>query len=185
MYRALRILGATAFWAILAVAALYITFAGVYPKVVGHTTTAVLSDSMQPEFATGDLLVSESVTADELQVRDVITFSPQAGNPDITTTHRIHSIALGESGIESITTKGDAVADVDENTIPPEAVVSRVVYDVPAAGYIGSTLHAWFTQYPALVRGLGITLLLGFAFLLWPRNSHRASTEEAPARTQS
>ena len=103
-----------------------------------HVST-VLSNSMQPTFSAGDMVVTQTISIDALHVGDVITFM-QPG----TTRVLIHRISSFQDGV--ITTRGDANSVDDPwkfNLTGPTA--NRLVAVVP---YVG-----WLTQLqrPALL----------------------------------
>lgn len=112
-----------------------------------HLNT-VLSNSMQPTFSAGDMVVTQTVPIDSLHVGDVITFV-EPGSTRVL-IHRISSLIAG-----AITTRGDANSVDDPwqfNLTGPTA--NRLVAVVPYAG--------WLTQLqrPALLIAAALVGLL-------------------------
>lgn len=114
-----------------------------------HVQT-VLSNSMQPTFSAGDLVVTQTVASDTVHVGDVITFIP----PD-STRPVIHRIRTFEDGV--ITTRGDANSVDDAwrfSLVSP--TTDRLVAVVPYLGWLSQL------QRPALLLAgalLGLALL--------------------------
>jgi signal peptidase len=62
------------------------------PSVGGYLPLIVLSDSMNPEIESGDLIICRTVEANEVQVGDVIAFIDPAG--DGTSVTRIRKVIM-------------------------------------------------------------------------------------------
>jgi signal peptidase I, archaeal type len=140
---------------------------GVTIRVADLHLNTVLSNSMQPTFSAGDMVVTKTVPTSSLAVGDVITFvSPTDSRVLI---HRITSL---QNGV--ITTRGDAnsIDDPWHLTISSPAV-NRLVAVVP---YVG-----WLTelQRPALLLA---GALVGLIVLLELRKE--VSKRLAKTRTQ-
>jgi len=97
------------------------------PQVVGaNHGFVILSGSMEPAISPGDaVIVDASAPA---RVDDVVTFDD--GN-EVPTTHRVVDVVDGQ-----YVTKGDANENVDGSSVPPEAVLGRVVLTIPLIGYV-------------------------------------------------
>lgn len=116
----------------------------VVPKVVGAKPLTVLSGSMAPSLAPGDVVIVRPVSTEQLHRGDIITFQPQSGKAELT-THRIAEVHFTSSGVEYLT-KGDANDVTDQTAIKAEQVKGEVWYAVPKVGYLsvwlaGSTLR--------------------------------------------
>jgi signal peptidase len=96
---------------------------------------AVQSNSMVPTFHKGDLLVLVGVSPNQLQVGDIIVFSPKEGATPI--VHRI--IKINEDG--TFQTKGDANTQQlpFEKSIKPEQIHGKSVLIIPYLGWIKIT----------------------------------------------
>lgn len=96
---------------------------GVRPAVVhGH--------SMEPTMHTGDLMLSEQVPVDELEVGDVIRFKV---GPRVV-LHRIIEITFDEQGRQVFITQGDNNSAPDR-PVYPEDIEGRMVAHIPKAGW--------------------------------------------------
>jgi signal peptidase len=104
------------------------------PKATGSKPLTVLSGSMTPTYAPGDVVVVRPVDTTRLQIGDVITFQPETGNPALT-THRIIEVVLTGDGREYVT-QGDANGAPDGAPVTPAQVRGKVWYFVPLVGYV-------------------------------------------------
>lgn len=93
------------------------------PGIGGIFPMIILTDSMYPEFASGDLILCGSADAEEIQAGDIICFYDPAGNGTTTVTHRVKSITTDEDGNLAWTTKGDANNAEDEQIVPAKNLV--------------------------------------------------------------
>ena len=143
------------------------------PRLFGMPVLVVLSGSMEPEIATGDVVVESRISPLAARVGDVVTFRDPE-RPERLITHRVRS--MRETGGEvSFTTKGDANNTVESWQIPRHGSIGRVEYRVPKLGYV----VAWISG-PAARLFLVIipALLLGFFELkrIWfPKESREAA----------
>ncbi len=100
----------------------------VLPLVLGWTPVVILSDSMSPSVATGDIVLSESPDFGALRPGMVIVFDDPTGRGSI--THRIVEVTPeGE-----FVTKGDASRRADSTPVPPALIrgVGRIL--IPSVG---------------------------------------------------
>lgn len=96
---------------------------GVRPAIVhGH--------SMEPTMYTGDLVLSEQVEPDDLEVGDIIRF--RAGS--LVVLHRIIEITFDDEGRQIFITQGDNNSAAD-SPVYPEDVDGRLVAHVPKVGW--------------------------------------------------
>lgn len=98
----------------------------------GIQAYTVLSNSMQPAFQTGDIIITRKMDATDIQVDDVITFR-QSDNRFI--THRVNAIQKEQDTI-SFQTKGDANNTIDKELVPIAAITGKKVFHIPYAGYV-------------------------------------------------
>ena len=138
-----------AFFAVLLLAIALI--AGVLPAALGYEALVVLSGSMEPTIQVGSLAVVKPAGPQELAVGDVITYRAHE-RPDQLVTHRLVEIGRDEEGRLRFATKGDANNTVDQVTVDQNAVLGRVAFSVPFAGYVVD-----FARRPGVV---GIVSLL-------------------------
>lgn len=86
----------------------------------------VTSNSMAPALERGDWVVLQKQAG--YQVRDVVVFSVSGS----VFVHRV--VARTSGGLYR--TKGDAVAQSDGWSLPPDAVMGKVVLRIPRLGYL-------------------------------------------------
>ena len=80
-----------------------------YPTFGQYRLFAIVSDSMEPEIPTGNMIVGRvPKSQDEIAEGTVITYEMKSGNTTYLITHRVQSVRLDpETGEEIYTTKGD------------------------------------------------------------------------------
>jgi signal peptidase len=126
--------------AVLVFSLLQSRFTGGPPTIAGHRLYVVLSGSMSPAFEAGGLVVVRPAEAEEIVVGDIITYW-EPGEGAKLTTHRVVEVE-DENGLQFIT-KGDANEVVDQEPVPAENLVGKVVFAIPYAGYVAD-----FAQSP-------------------------------------
>ncbi len=103
-------------------------------NVAGYSLMSILTDSMEPNYNVGDIVIVKVTDAKELKVKDVITYYTTdptlEGKP---VTHRINNIYehLGELRFE---TKGDNNPGVDSYLVAEDSIIGRVEYRIPGIG---------------------------------------------------
>jgi signal peptidase len=107
----------------------------------------VKSGSMEPAIHTGAIVAV--IPSANYSVGDVITFGEDTGKK-IPTTHRIIAMQ-GEGSATIYTTQGDANEDPDAQPVTRSEVIGKVLFTIPAAGYVLD-----FARKP-----LGFTLMIG------------------------
>jgi signal peptidase I len=116
-------------------AAVVVAMLVLLPSLFGWQRYAIVSGSMTGTYDRGSLVLDEVVPVGELQVGDVITYTPPAGDHLI--THRISWIGRDPSGARAYRTKGDANPVADPWTFrldrPTQA---RVRAGVPYVGFV-------------------------------------------------
>jgi signal peptidase I len=115
--------------------AIGIVLVGVAPTAFGFETFSVYSGSMEPAIKVGSLAVIKGMPSTQFRPGDVITYRTP-NQPDVVITHRIVSIVQTEDGRRQYRTKGDANQTEDIVFIDPGAVLGKVQYSVPYAGYV-------------------------------------------------
>ena len=127
------------------------------PRLAGYHVFTVLSGSMEPTLAVGDVVVEAPLAPRDARVGDVITFrSP--GDQARLLTHRIVRVrATGHT--VAFVTRGDANTGTEHWSIPEDGVLGRVSYRVPKLGYLTNRLGSRFGRLgliviPALLLGL-------------------------------
>ncbi len=97
------------------------------PRLLGYEIYNVVSGSMAPEIPVGSIVYVETYSPAEIQEGEIIAF--QSGDGVI--THRVvkNNVVEGE-----FTTKGDANAAEDMNTVDYRDLIGRVVRHYPYLG---------------------------------------------------
>ncbi|QCC52644.1 signal peptidase I [Halapricum salinum] len=93
----------------------------------------VLSNSMMPEFHSGDVVFVHQNSPDHVQINDTITYH----TPDSTgtTTHKVVDI-VEEDNQTLFQTQGIANEEPDPYLVPPRAYVGEVLFSVPLIGVL-------------------------------------------------
>ena len=82
------------------------------PSLFGYTPMIVLTDSMDPLIAEGDIIIAKTCDPNSVKVGDVISFFDPSSPTDAILTHRV--IAIEEiDGVRYATTAGDNNANTD------------------------------------------------------------------------
>lgn len=94
----------------------------------------VLSGSMTPHLNQGDVVISNYIDPDEINVDDIITFK-YSQNSKNCITHRVINIT-NVNGELKFQTKGDSNEDPDLRVISSENIIGKVGFVIPHIGYI-------------------------------------------------
>lgn len=125
---------------------------GIAFHLYGLHLSPVLSNSMQPAFSAGDLVVAQAVPVGSVGVGDVVIFTPPGRDQPVA-----HRIATLNDGV--ITTRGDANPVNDAWQVQlPGPTAERVVATVPYLGW-SSQLQRPLLAMAALL--VGAVLLRG------------------------
>ena len=151
--------------AVLALVALAATAVAVLVLVLHIGVAAVLSPSMTPGYAPGDLLVTRPVAATGLAVGDVVVL-PRPDAPGERYAHRVISVDAAH-GAPVVRTKGDANTAADPQALRiTSAEVPVVVADVPWAGRF-ALLGGRAGVRVAVIILCGLLVLVAVKRLLW------------------
>lgn len=110
------------------------TNSGQVPGVGGTFPMIILTDSMVPEFESGDLIVCHTAEPEDVQVGDIICFYDPAGNGMTTVTHRVQEVTTDTEGSLAWVTKGDANNTEDMQLVPAENLVGVYRSRIPGLG---------------------------------------------------
>ncbi|MBQ3100746.1 MAG: signal peptidase I [Clostridia bacterium] len=127
------------------------------PSIAGTMPLIVLTDSMYPEIESGDLIICKTIEAEDVKLKDVISFFDPAGNGTSIVTHRVIEI-VEEDGTLSFRTQGDNNNTEDKELVPAENLVGIYKSRIPGAGHV-----AMFMQSTA---GLIICVVLPIILLV-------------------
>lgn len=114
------------------------------PSVGGTFPMIILTDSMVPEFASGDLIICHTAEPEDVQVGDIICFYDPAGNGTSTVTHRVEEVTTDTDGKIAWVTKGDANNTEDLRIVPADNLVG--VYRSRLAGLGNVAMFMQTTQ---------------------------------------
>lgn len=120
---------------------------------LGHPVYVVAGPSMEPAMGIGSAVILDQVDSAELAIGDVVSLRSGAGRAIF--THRIIRL-VDRDGERWIETQGDANQAPDRSITPASAVIGRVAWSIPAAGY----LIALLSTVPGLVLLLSSGALL-------------------------
>lgn len=115
------------------------------PGAVGaEASYVVLSDSMEPAFSSGDIVIVQSVAPAAISTGDVITYqSPRAEGNAQRVSHRVIGIDQTQ-GEYVFQTKGDANEQPDAYQVSEADLTGKVWFVIPYVGYLvqfaGTTL---------------------------------------------
>jgi len=137
--KALRI---TATFALYAAAGLLVGLLAIttVPRVVGWVPYTVLTGSMQPSIAPGDVVVDRPVNPRDLRPGDVVTF-PDPANKGRLITHRVRRVDA-QGDLVRVITRGDANKQDERWSPPADGRVGRVEARVPLVGHALQRIHS-------------------------------------------
>lgn len=146
--------------------ALALLAALVFGRVLGYQAFVVRSDSMQPVFGAGDIIVTRHEAASHASLGEIVTFSDPSRSGTLI-THRVAGMRPAGTEIAFVT-KGDANTGVERWRIAPDGTVGVYELRVPRAGYAVASLS---TPGARLLLLTAMSLLLGAAVLrrIWLR----------------
>lgn len=122
-------------------------------SLFGFRYYTVLTDSMVPEFSSGDMVFVKIVGAEKIETGDVITFNPSSGS-DAYLTHRVTEKLpdYQGTGVTCFRTKGDANSSEDSFLIDESRVIGKVQFHVPKLGFILRFIQLrWYFVVPLLL----------------------------------
>lgn len=96
---------------------------------------------MVPMMMPGDMIITYTITPEDLKVGDVIAFKDPHGTPNTIVTHRIISID-DSSGSRIFQTKGDANGSPDVFSVPASSVIGKLAFVLPLVGYLPGFLKS-------------------------------------------
>lgn len=134
-------------WAVILLAALFsfVTLAtrdqNHVSSIAGFTPLSVLTDSMQPTFSSGDMIVIKQCDPSTLKEGDIITFHTIIENEYTLNTHRIVKID-DQNGVRCYTTQGDNNELADVHIISDGDIVGKYVFQLNGLGKVMTFLSS-------------------------------------------
>ncbi len=129
------------------------------PSVGGYLPMIVLTDSMYPVIQHGDLIICQTIDAENIKEKDIIAFFDPAGNGSSVVTHRVVEV-VREDGKLSFRTKGDYNNVEDKALVPAENLVGIYKTRIAGAGNIAMFMQTTTGLIVCVV--LPIILLVGY-----------------------
>ena len=109
------------------------------PRLLGYEVNVVLSNSMEPVYSTGELLLVKPAKADEIKVNDIISFKGSGVSGNVI-THRVIKID------QVFITKGDANSSQDSNPVAFSRLNGIVKINIPYIGYIYGMIQSMIAK---------------------------------------
>jgi signal peptidase I len=148
----LSLLSASALWSLL-------------PLALGMRSDVVMSGSMMPRLAPGDVVISIPAATSHVSPGRIALFTDPA-RPERTLVHRL----LARNSDGTWTTKGDANEQPDSTPLPPELLRGVAVVRIPFIGLPAYWLH---TGQIAPLVGTFTTLLVFLTIVTRPPSSSK------------
>jgi signal peptidase len=147
-------------------------FVGILPRTGAYRTLTVLSGSMRPAFAPGDMVVAKPISTDQVKLGDVVVYQIPVGDHHVE-SHRIVQILERHPNLV-VRTKGDANDSAD----PWTAVLQgdRVWTVRHAVPYVGQAI-VWLRS--PLQHKLMTFFLPGIVAFLFLRTIWRRRPDDA------
>ena len=143
------------------------------PSLGGVFPMIVLTDSMYPEIASGDLIICNTAEPEEIRVNDVISFFDPMGSGTSVVTHRVLEI-VEEDGKLSYRTKGDNNNAEDQVLVPQDKLVGIYRSRIPGLGNV-----AMFMQTtPGLILCVVCPVLLMVGFDMLRRKKYEKAKQQ-------
>ncbi len=135
-------------------------------SIFGFKKYVVTTNSMEPTYNKGDLIVIKQVNIDEIEENDIITY--YTDNEKNTTTHRVIQISKTDDGRILFQTKGDNNSGPDAELVNYEQIKGKVIYRLDNGGKISTKL----------LTGIEVTIIILIVILIY---LHIILTEEKKA----
>ncbi len=147
----------------------------------GYRYYVVLTDSMVPEFASGDVVFVKVTGADDISENDVITFNPSSDGEAYLTHRVVEKINNFEgTGVTCFRTKGDANDSEDSFLIDEDRLIGKVKAHVPKMGIaIRFVQLRWYLLVPILIMAVLFFKLMQYYFSLKSGHDSEAVTEKS------
>ncbi|WP_240373977.1 signal peptidase I [Bacillus piscicola] len=105
------------------------------PSIFGYHPLTVLSNSMQPAFSAGDMVLTKEVDPETIEQGDIITYRDKR---DQIITHRVIEKVTEEETV--FQTQGDNNNVADDYQVMPDQVMGVVDFTIPKGGYVAQFL---------------------------------------------
>ena len=105
------------------------------PQLWGLKFVTIMGGSMGPALPAGSVAVVQPVDSRDVEVGDVIAFSPEKEQKATIVTHRVVEV-LALDNVLTFQTKGDNNKEPDRNAVTSANVMGKVRFHIPLLGYI-------------------------------------------------
>ena len=156
-------------------------------SMFGFRYYVVHTDSMVPEFSSGDMVFVKVSDAKSIDKGDVITFNPSSGS-DAYLTHRVTEKLTNYqgTGVTCFRTKGDANKDDDSFLIDESRVIGKVQFHVPKLGVIVRFVQLrWYFILPLIVLLIVFFKMMKYYFVLKNKNGGEQASHDVVTETET
>lgn len=136
-----------------------------YVSLGKYSFFKVVTPSMEPNLAVGEVIVTKSVAMDKVKVGDIVSFRSQS--PDmfgVIITHRVVEIDTDENDEKRFLTKGDANLSVDGRYVLESNFVGKVIWTSGKA-FISKFVKFVSSGY-GFISCIALPMILILSFLL-------------------
>ncbi|SFQ02892.1 signal peptidase I [Salibacterium halotolerans] len=102
------------------------------PSVFGYHPLTVLSNSMEPAFSAGDMILTKQTNPSDIQTGDVISFYNEE---EEIITHRVVEIA-GKQDEAAFVTQGDNNNVKDDTAVTGAQLIGKMQFSLPYGGHL-------------------------------------------------
>ena len=156
-------------------------------SMFGFRYYTVLTDSMVPEFSSGDMVFVKVSDAKGIKTGDVITFNPSSGS-DAYLTHRVTEKITNYqgTGVTCFRTKGDANNADDSFLIDEDRVIEKVQFHVPKLGVIVRFVQLrWYFILPLIALLFVFFRMMKYYFELKNKNDNNQGNNDVETEAEN
>lgn len=143
------------------------------PSFAGLTPMIVLSNSMQPEIDSGDLIICKITDATDVKVGDVISFFDPMSTSQSVVTHRVVEVIKDDDKL-FFKTKGDNNSAEDSALVTADKLVGVYNKRIPNAGNAAMFLQTT----PGLIVCVICPLMIMIAYDIFRRKQYDKSCQQ-------
>ncbi|MFT4285936.1 MAG: signal peptidase I, partial [Protaetiibacter sp.] len=115
------------------------TLAIILPAMTRSVPMTVLTNSMEPSYPPGTLVIVQPIAPDDVRIGDAVTYQLRSGEPEVV-THRVISIVTDGFGERRFIFKGDNNSEPDDPVIDAQ-IQGRVWYSLPYLGWVNTWIN--------------------------------------------
>lgn len=154
------------------------------PTVFGISPVIVMSNSMYPEFAAGDMIFLQTTDPNTLRVGDVICYYAE-GDKEAAVTHRIVDTQTQQDGQPAFITRGDANNTEDRIAVTSDMVQGKYVgLSIPGLGNVAIFLQSPLGMVICVVCPLLLLLLWDIARRMLSSRKKAGTEQEMAAELE-